>query len=88
MVLNELGEVFAFGKGSHGRLGIGQTSSSNGNNDPTIEDNNTVNQVEPMKIIQGGLKNQKVEHIAAGCRHAACITSKGKLYTWGFNFYE
>ena len=48
--------------------------------------------------IVDALKNDKVAQISAGCRHAAATTGNfllnnsilesGKLYTWGFNFYE
>jgi len=30
----------------------------------------------------------RVKQVSAGCRHAAAISEEGKLYTWGFNFYE
>lgn len=32
------------------------------------------------------LKN--IVKIAAGCRHAMCLSSDGTLYSWGFNLYQ
>ena len=34
------------------------------------------------------LANVRVKEVSAGCRHAACLTDNGQLYSWGFNFYE
>ena len=70
LVLDERGQVFAFGKGSHGRLGL-------------ISDNNSN---EPRQLDT--LKHVRIEHISAGCRHSAAVSREGRLYSWGFNFYE
>jgi len=39
-------------------------------------------------MLVESLKNEKVVQISAGCRHSGCVTDSGKLFTWGFNFYE
>lgn len=70
LVLDEFSQVYAFGKGSHGRLGLVSDKNEN----------------EP-KLIET-LKHEKIEQISAGCRHSAAVTSSGRLYCWGFNFYE
>ena len=74
LVLTEQHQLYSFGKVSHGRLGLGAGK--------TGED--WVG--EPQQV--GSLKNEKVVQISAGCRHAACVTDNGKVYAWGFNFYE
>ena len=63
-------KVWAFGKGSNGRLGVGDDS----------------NRYEPTQIKS--LENEEIVEICAGCRHAGAVNSEGKLFTWGFNFYE
>ena len=70
LVLTRHNNVFAFGKGAHGRLGVGD------------EDNH----YEPTLIST--LANEEIVEICAGCRHAGAVSASGKLYTWGFNFYE
>jgi len=44
------------------------------------------NEYEP-RIIEA-LENERVTEISAGCRHAGAVTSNGKCYLWGFNFYN
>lgn len=29
-----------------------------------------------------------MQYISAGCRHGGAVTEDGKLFMWGFNFYE
>jgi alpha-tubulin suppressor-like RCC1 family protein len=41
-----------------------------------------------MLLDNQHLKSEKVIQISAGSRHGACVTEQGKLYTWGFNFYD
>ena len=34
------------------------------------------------------MEQYKIANISAGCRHGAAITEEGKVYVWGFNFYN
>merc|ERR1719213_18308 len=34
-----------------------------------------------------GLKGFKIDKIAAGDTHMACVTKEGQLFTWGYNDY-
>jgi alpha-tubulin suppressor-like RCC1 family protein len=38
---------------------------------------------EPVQI-----ELEDIKFVSAGCRHASAVSRTGKLYTWGFNFYE
>lgn len=66
-------QTYSFGKSSYNRLGH-----------PSIRKNENV--YEPMLI--DSLKNVKVQSVSAGCRHAVAITDDGKMYAWGFNFFD
>eukprot|EP00359_Climacostomum_virens_P006452 CAMPEP_0204902852 /NCGR_PEP_ID=MMETSP1397-20131031/3921_1 /ASSEMBLY_ACC=CAM_ASM_000891 /TAXON_ID=49980 /ORGANISM="Climacostomum Climacostomum virens, Strain Stock W-24" /LENGTH=1040 /DNA_ID=CAMNT_0052071421 /DNA_START=20 /DNA_END=3139 /DNA_ORIENTATION=- len=70
LVLDEFQQVYSFGKGSHGRLGLG---SDEDRSKPTM-----------LK----SLSSERVVQVSAGCRHSGAVTESGKLYMWGFNFYE
>jgi centromeric protein E len=70
LVLDEFQQVYSFGKGSNGRLGLGSSQDAS---KPTL-----------VK----GLSSERVVQISAGCRHSGAVTETGKLYMWGFNFYE
>jgi alpha-tubulin suppressor-like RCC1 family protein len=65
--------VYSFGKGSYCRLGH-------------IGLENDMNIYEP-KIIES-LKNYTISKVSTGCRHAVAITDEGKVFSWGFNFYD
>ena len=62
LILTEKKQVYSFGKGTHGRLGIGERAGDQ------------ENACEPALVET--LKNEKVVQISAGCRHAACVTGK------------
>jgi alpha-tubulin suppressor-like RCC1 family protein len=47
---------------------------------------NDLNKYEPILIE--GLAEETVTSISAGCRHAGAITKEGRLFMWGFNFYD
>jgi len=91
LVLNEKGQVYSFGKGSHGRLGQGSNSSQTANLLNNLDDSVATAaggiSDEPT-LIEGPLEKLVVTDIAAGCRHASCLSSDGTLFTWGFNFYD
>jgi len=68
-VVAEQGDVWAFGRGDHGQLGLG-----------TDED-----QLLPALVGKGGdvYDGEAVVLIAAGFAHTACVTAKGTLWSWG-----
>eukprot|EP00347_Sterkiella_histriomuscorum_P016506 403352920 len=98
IVLNERNEVYAFGKLSHGRLGVGNGQNLNQQKTNQLKQsiqNQTYQSTEGSndciaepQLLQSLSQSEKVVQISAGCRHAACVTDSGKLYAWGFNFYE
>ena len=69
VALSDAGHVFTWGRGNIGQLG---------HNDR--KDNRVPRQVEPGRF--GG---EKVVFVAAGRSHTAAVTTRGRLYTWGFN---
>lgn len=60
--------MWVFGKGTHGRLGLGS--------DENIGEPRMVEELE------------NISSISAGCRHSAAVSEDGRLFVWGFNFYE
>jgi len=73
LVLNEKNIVYSFGEGSDGCLGIECDEKEKNIYQPKLVD----------KLI-----DKKIIAIAAGPRHAACISDNGELYCWGFNYYD
>lgn len=61
------GELYVWGRGEYGRLGLGDTSGSS--------------RLKPHKVP--GLENCHVVHASAGGTHTMCLTSEGLVYIWG-----
>ncbi|CAB1352023.1 unnamed protein product [Coregonus sp. 'balchen'] len=88
------GSVKACGKGSYGRLGLGDSNNQSmpkklgevfswGDGDyGKLGHGNSATQKYP-KIIQGPLLGKVVVCVSAGYRHSAAVTNDGELYTWG-----
>ncbi|KAH9258109.1 hypothetical protein BASA81_003672 [Batrachochytrium salamandrivorans] len=70
LVLNENGEVFAFGKGSDGQLGTGYRSGLFSNT--------------AVQVKENGLGDCIVTRVVAGDGCSAAITNHGELFEWGF----
>ena len=64
------GVVLAWGRDSHGQLGIGGGSG---------------NTVTTPRRVEGQLRRRFVRAIAAGHNHSGAITSGGDVYGWGDN---
>jgi alpha-tubulin suppressor-like RCC1 family protein len=69
MAIDGRGVVFTFGKGSDGQLGL---------SDPPLDS------LIPVPIPKVYFENDIVINVSAGYYHSAAITSKGKLFTWGW----
>ncbi|XP_071496413.1 E3 ubiquitin-protein ligase HERC2-like [Diadema antillarum] len=74
LALTADGEVYAWGNGEGGRLGLGNTSAQE---DPTL-----IQAGLPSKT-----SGQHVVQIACGSTYSAAITSNGEVYTWGRGNY-
>lgn len=121
VVLMEDGNVYTFGNGNNGKLGIGKetnvetptlieelngkkiTSISTGH-DHTLAISQTGDvyswgyggngrlghgseeDVKKPKIIEA-LKGKGVVEVSGGGYHSAAVTSKGELFTWGWNHF-
>jgi len=72
-VVREQGDLWTFGNGEHGRLGLG-----------TVAD-----QLLPALVggADEVFDGEGVVMVAAGLRHTACVTAKGTLWTWGGGEY-
>lgn len=70
LVLNENGEVFAFGRGSDGQLGAGHRSG--------------LFSSTAVQVKENGLGDCIVTKIVAGDGCSAAVTSRGELFEWGF----
>ena len=67
LAVNRNGQVFTWGLGSGGKLGLG----------------NTANHMIPVQIIAPLFAQVAILHIACGQRHSAAVASDGSLFTWG-----
>ena len=65
------GSVYTWGNGALGKLGQGRSTS---------------NQSLP-RMVRGALNHEVVVQISLGFEHAACVTSSGKLFTWGGGWF-
>ena len=73
LALSDEGEVFAWGSGADGQLGVGQREPEQ------------FDAEEPVKV-QGLPTDAPVTVIAAGSRHSLCISGDdGQLFVWGNN---
>ena len=73
--LTTLGQVFCWGNGSLGQLGISGNKLTDANF-------NTLKKVNKPVLIEA-LSN--VVHLAAGTNHTCAVTSDGKIHCWGQN---
>ena len=67
LALTQIGEVWSFGSGDDGQLGLGDTG----------------HRLKPAWVGGRDFFEHPVILVAGGMAHAACVTSKGVLYTWG-----
>jgi alpha-tubulin suppressor-like RCC1 family protein len=67
LVVSEQGGVWAWGNGMYGKLGTDTTQECH----------------SPRKIDASVFQDEKVQVVAAGYEHSACITESRRVYTWG-----
>lgn len=67
LAASEQGGVWVWGNGMFGKLGNDSTKGS----------------YSPCKIGAGVFGHEKVQVVAGGYQHSACITESRRLYTWG-----
>lgn len=67
VVLTTEGEVYVWGRGEYGRLGIGDRTGST--------------KLRPTKVR--GLEGHKVIQVTAGGTHSMALTAAGRLFVWG-----
>lgn len=71
LVLTARGEVFIWGRGEYGRLGIGDRTGSS--------------KLRPQKVK--GLENHVIVQAAAGGTHTMALSNTGRLFIWGRGSY-
>mmetsp|Transcript_13602 Transcript_13602/g.29116 ORF Transcript_13602/g.29116 Transcript_13602/m.29116 type:complete len:631 (-) Transcript_13602:438-2330(-) len=67
LVLSVHGEVFTWGRGEYGRLGIGDRTGSS--------------KLRPQLVR--GLEGHRIVQVAAGGTHTLALSSRGRLFIWG-----
>lgn len=77
-VLNNHGEIFTWGNGSNGELGLGSVSEVSLSKDSILR--------EPRRVKEALFK-KRIVHISCGSYHTSVLTSEGEVYTWGLNDY-
>ena len=65
-LLTDDGEVFCYGEGDSGQLGLGATAR----------------RVDRPTRVTAALDSVSVVHVACGAHHTAAVTSSGSLVTW------
>ena len=71
LALDSEGQIYAWGANYNGRLGNGDTTSSN----------------TPVKVDTSGvLAGKTITQISAGDGHSLALDSEGQIYAWGANY--
>ncbi|KAI8342124.1 regulator of chromosome condensation 1/beta-lactamase-inhibitor protein II [Chlamydoabsidia padenii] len=78
LVLNDKGQVYAFGSQEYGQLGNGK----DGQYIKSAGQTSTDPQSEPLLIK--GLEERKIKSIACGANHSIALDDEGYVYSWGF----
>ncbi|KAG7390305.1 hypothetical protein PHYBOEH_007059 [Phytophthora boehmeriae] len=70
LALNEFGQVFAWGRGREGQLGLGDVKG-------------VVSEVSRPEQVGGALSGQLVAKISCGESHSLALTVSGDVFMWG-----
>lgn len=73
LVIASDGKLYAWGSGTQGQLG----------NEADLSSEVPV----PVKMLPGALEGKTIIAIAAGEHHSLALTSEGKVFAWGSNYY-
>mmetsp|Transcript_25517 Transcript_25517/g.55214 ORF Transcript_25517/g.55214 Transcript_25517/m.55214 type:complete len:724 (+) Transcript_25517:401-2572(+) len=65
------GDVYTFGDGFCGQLGLGDKRP----------------QMLPQQVTLGGLEDECVSSVSCGARHTLCVTDDGECYSWGLGYF-
>jgi alpha-tubulin suppressor-like RCC1 family protein len=71
------GEIYSWGEGSHGRLGLGFVE----------ETKETPTQVTPYKM-ENVLDSKSILRAGAGATMSGVVMNSGTVYTWGKGLHE
>ncbi|TKS84344.1 putative E3 ubiquitin-protein ligase HERC1 [Collichthys lucidus] len=82
------GSVKACGKGSYGRLGLGDSNNQSMPKKLVLEPHRNMKKVSSSKGSDGHtlaitVEGEVIVCVSAGYRHSAAVTNDGELYTWG-----
>ena len=67
LCVSNQGQVFAFGDGYKGKLGLGDQNS----------------RYVPTEIPQENFNGEHIKHVSAGGIHSAAVSAEGHVFTWG-----
>ena len=81
LLLATTGELFVFGSGANGQLGLGPIE-----NLPIDKDKCPFMPI-PTQVTAGNIVNKRITYISCGSSHNIVIDSEGALYGWGLCTY-
>src|SRR5919108_385350 len=76
-------QAYCWGANSAGQLGDGNLEDCGGFNPPCTDPPTTANRLTPVRV-RGGLQFRQVD---AGKWHTCGVTTDGRAYCWGNNYY-
>eukprot|EP00927_Polykrikos_kofoidii_P059302 TRINITY_DN54492_c0_g1_i1.p1 TRINITY_DN54492_c0_g1~~TRINITY_DN54492_c0_g1_i1.p1 ORF type:complete len:1400 (-),score=242.58 TRINITY_DN54492_c0_g1_i1:173-4372(-) len=85
LALTERGEVYAWGDGSLGQLGVRPARRGPGGPAPGTEGGPLDYESAPRRVEAGALRGLPVRQVAAGMQHSMALGLSGQVMTWGCN---
>lgn len=83
MALTHEDELYSWGEGNYGQLGIGDNEDTHTPKKVTIHYNNSL-LFDDYFSRDSGKEKPKVQQIALGGKHSLILTNKGHLYVCGY----
>ncbi|CAO3626821.1 unnamed protein product [Cunninghamella echinulata] len=78
LVINDKGNVYAFGSQEYGQLGNGQTGQY------IKSAGNMATQPQPYPLLVKAISDKKITSVACGANHSLALDNEGYVYSWGF----
>lgn len=85
LALIESGELYAWGNGSNGRLGLGDTNDRSSPTRVVIPTPSTKHDEEPPESNGASIAPVRFRHIFCGASHSLGLSWDGRAYAWGKN---
>lgn len=87
IALTQTGEIYAWGNGSNGRLGLGDTTDRSNPTQVITYNGSSRRQSQGSTATAGGLSHQPLlfRRIYCGASHSLAISTDGRAFSWGKN---